>query len=246
MMLLASFTTLSAQVKVIAHRGYWTTEGSAQNSIASILKANEIKAYGSEFDVWLSKEGELYVNHDRMFKGIDIYADSYKEIRAVKLKNGEPIPTLKEFLKASKKHTDLRLILEMKSLPTPEEENAAVGKIVKAVKKYKLLERTDFIAFSMHACLAFRTLLPEAHIYYLGSDEIPQKIKGLGLTGIDYSMKSLKAHPEWIEQAHQLGLKVNVWTVNKEKDMRYFIAQGVDFITTNEPELLQRMISEGK
>ncbi len=34
--------------QVIAHRGYWDTHGSAQNSLASLEKADEIGAYGSE------------------------------------------------------------------------------------------------------------------------------------------------------------------------------------------------------
>ena len=42
--LLASALVLStcgvmAQTQVIAHRGYWKTDGSAQNSIAALLKA---------------------------------------------------------------------------------------------------------------------------------------------------------------------------------------------------------------
>ena len=44
------------KTKVIAHRGYWKTEGSAQNSIRSLERANEIKAYGSEFDVHLTAD----------------------------------------------------------------------------------------------------------------------------------------------------------------------------------------------
>lgn len=41
----------SAQTRVIAHRGFWKTQGSAQNSITSLLKADSIGCYGSEFDV---------------------------------------------------------------------------------------------------------------------------------------------------------------------------------------------------
>ena len=57
--LLLTFCTLVclAQPKVVAHRGYWTTEGSAQNSIASLQKAAEIGCWGSEFDVWMTADG---------------------------------------------------------------------------------------------------------------------------------------------------------------------------------------------
>lgn len=248
--LLLLFLSLScamkAQVQVIAHRGYWDTAGSAQNSITSIIRADEIGVYGSEFDVWRTKEGRLFVNHDRRFKGLDIYSDRYRDVIKIKLDNGERIPSLKHFLKESKKHTELRLICELKSLPSNEEENLAVKEIIEAIKKYDLLDRTDFIAFSLNACISFRQELPTGNVYYLNGDLSPKEIYDLKLTGIDYSVHTLKKHPEWIDEAHQLGLKVNVWTVNKERDMKFFIEKGVDFITTDKPKTLQRLIQENK
>lgn len=58
------------QTKVISHRGYWKTEGSAQNSVTSFLKADSISSYGSELDVWLTADSVLIANHDRVFKGL--------------------------------------------------------------------------------------------------------------------------------------------------------------------------------
>ena len=142
--------------------------------------------------------------------------------------------TTKQFL------TDLGL----KSLSDLSREDLAAEKIVKALRKYGLVERTDIIAFSLNACLAFKKLLPDSKIYYLDGDLTPKKIKKLGLAGIDYSIEALRKHPEWVEQAHKLGLEVNVWTVDKEEDMRYFIDLGVDYITTNYPEQLQQLIGE--
>ena len=53
-----------------------------------------------------------------------------------------------------------------------------------------------------------------------------------------------KKHPEWIKECHDLGMKVNAWTVNDAKDMERLISQGVDFITTNEPVLLQEILKK--
>ena len=39
--LLACIVGMQAQTQVIAHRGFWKTEGSAQNSIAALEKAAE-------------------------------------------------------------------------------------------------------------------------------------------------------------------------------------------------------------
>lgn len=52
----------------------------------------------------------------------------------------------------------------------------------------------------------------------------------------------IKKHPEWIKEAHDLGLKVNVWTVDKAEDMKWLIDQKVDFITTNEPTVAQEIL----
>ncbi|MDO4186701.1 MAG: glycerophosphodiester phosphodiesterase family protein [Bacteroidales bacterium] len=241
-MLCAWCLCISAQVKVVAHRGYWKTSGSAQNSLASVIKADSIGCFGSEFDVWLTADGKLVVDHDKTFKGMNMEENTLKEIRTIKLDNGETLPTLDEYLRCAQKQTTLRLVLEMKPLSTLYREDEAVKKIVKALKKYKLLDRTDIISFSINACIQFKKALPDTKIYYLNGDIWPYRIKALGLAGIDYSMSDFQKHPEWIKEAHEQGLEVNVWTVDKEEDLRYFISQGVDYITTNEPELLQRLL----
>lgn len=236
----------AAQPKVIAHRGYWTLPGSAQNSLASFSKADSVGVFGSEIDVWLTSDNRLIVNHDRIYKGtdIDMERDKANLITQVVLPNGERIPTLNAYLKLVASKPDTRLILEMKSLSDLNREDLAARKIAQALRKHNLLERTDIIAFSINACLAFKKLLPDTKIYYLNGDLPPKSIKALGLAGIDYSMGALRRNPQWIKQAHDLGLEVNVWTVDSEEDLKYFIEQGVDYITTNYPERLQALLKE--
>ena len=45
--------------QIVAHRGFWKTNGSAQNSIAALMKADSVGCYGSEFDVWLTDDDQL-------------------------------------------------------------------------------------------------------------------------------------------------------------------------------------------
>ena len=244
--LLLAGGTVAAQPKVIAHRGYWTAPESAQNSLASFTKADAVGVYGSEIDVWLTADNKLIVNHDRKYKGtdIDMEKSTAKEITAIVLPNGENIPTFDAYLKLVASKPDTRLILEMKSLSDYNREDLAAEKIVRELKKYKVLERTDIIAFSINACLAFKKLLPDTRIYYLNGDLPPKSIKKLGLAGIDYSMGVLRKHPQWVKAAHELGLEVNVWTVDSEEDMKYFIGLGVDYITTDYPERLQALLKK--
>ena len=243
-MLLTGSAAVAAQLKVISHRGYWTAPNSAQNSLASFTKADSVGVFGSEIDVWLTADDKLIVNHDRVYKGTDINMEksTLKEITSIVLPNGENIPTLDAYLRLVAAKPDTRLILEMKSLSDLKREDLAAEKIVKALRKYNLLDRTDIIAFSINACLAFKKLMPDGRIFYLNGDLAPRSIKKLGLTGIDYSMSVLRKNPKWVEQAHKEGLEVNVWTVDTEEDMRYFIDLGVDYITTDYPERLQALL----
>ena len=243
-MLLTGSAAVAAQPKVISHRGYWTAPNSAQNSLASFTKADSVGVFGSEIDVWLTADDKLIVNHDRVYKGTDINMEksTLKEITSIVLPNGENIPTLDAYLRLVAAKPDTRLILEMKSLSDLKREDLAAEKIIKALRKYNLLDRTDIIAFSINACLAFKKLMPDGRIFYLNGDLAPRSIKKLGLTGIDYSMSVLRKNPKWVEQAHKEGLEVNVWTVDTEEDMRYFIDLGVDYITTDYPERLQALL----
>ena len=244
LLLAGAISAASAQPRIIAHRGHWRTAGSAQHSLASFVKADSLGVYGSEMDVWLTADGKLIVNHDRIYRGIDMERSTARTIRSIVLPNGERIPTLDEYLRTVRAHPGTRLVLELKSLADPKREDEAAAKIVRKIRRYGLEERTDYIAFSINACLAFRKEAPEARVWYLEGDLAPHRIAPLGFAGIDYSQEILHAHPEWVDEAHAQGLEVNVWTVDTEEEMRYFIAQGVDFITTNEPELLRRILAE--
>lgn len=233
----------NCKTKVIAHRGYWKTDGSAQNSIRSIVKADSIKAYGSEFDVWLTKDDSLVVNHDRVFKEVNFPESTSAQISEIRLDNGETVPTLREYLTTALKYPDVRLILEVKTYGNDSiRQTLACSKIVDMVNDFGLQKRVDYIAFSLFACKELHRLSPETPVYYLNGDLSPEEIKTLGFKGIDYSYKTLQKHPEWVAEAQRLGLEVNVWTVDDPEIMKDYIRQNVDYITTNYPETLQSLL----
>ena len=244
MVVVCSFThNARAQTKVIAHRGFWKTEGSAQNSITALLKADSIGCYGSEFDVWLTSDGELVVNHDSSFNGIHMEKKSAEEITNLKLANDEHLPTLQQYFEAAQK-TTIKLILELKRLNTPELETETVKKIIAMAKIYNLDNRIEYISFSQHATEEFIRLSPKGTpVYYLNGNLDPQQLKAMGCAGPDYNLKIFKQNPQWIVQCHELGLKVNVWTVNSIENMEWCIQHKIDFITTDEPIALQNLLA---
>ncbi len=232
------------KTKVIAHRGYWKAEGSAQNSIRSLAKADSIGAYGSEFDVWLTADDSLVVNHDRVFKEVNFPEATAAEIAAIRLDNGETVPSLSEYLEAAKVYSRPRLILEVKTYGNDSvRQTLACEKIIRTVDAAGLHDRTDYIAFSLFACKEIHRLSPDSRVYYLNGDLSPKEIKELGFAGIDYSYNALAKHPDWIDEAKKEGLEVNVWTVDASEKMDELLLKEVDYITTNLPELLQSKIT---
>lgn len=224
----------AAQTKIVAHRGYWDCAGSAQNSITSLKLADKIGCYGSEFDVHLTKDGVIVVHHDQNVGKIDIQTSTYKALKKERLRNGEKIPTLEQYLDAGK-DLSCKLVLEIKRQMVQSHEDSLVRQCVDMVKSKGLTDRIVWISFSGKACELLHQLLPDAHIQYLLGDWDPKTIKAKGLSGIDYEQKVMALHPEWIKECHDLGLVVNVWTVNDLNTINQFIKAGVDFITTNAP-----------
>jgi len=235
-----------AQTKVIAHRGYWDCEGSAQNSIASLQKAQELQIYGSEFDVWLTSDGVLVVNHDDAIQGLKIENAPYSQLKDIRLKNGETLPTLEAYLQQGKKDGKTKLILEIKPHSTKEKEDRAVAAVVEMVEKSGMKKQTEYISFSLNICKELVRLSPEAEVAYLNGDLSPQELKALRINGIDYHLSVLQKNKHWIDEARQLKMKVNVWTINKEEDMQEMIVAGVDFITTDNPVLAKDLVQKSK
>lgn len=222
--------------QVIAHRGYWKTEGSAQNSISSLQNTYKIGVYGSEFDVHITRDGVVVVFHDDDVEGIKIENANYADIKDKRLKNGEAIPTLSEYLEAAKPLGDMKLILEVKEHVQKSDEDRCIDAALKMVKEAGLESRTEYISFSKHACDYIVRNLPGAKVSYLNGDLSPLQAKEAGYTGIDYQDKVFKKNPSWIKEAKKLNLVTNVWTVNDLKEIKQFFKQGIDYVTTNEPE----------
>jgi len=234
---------MQAQTKVIAHRGYWDCEGSAQNSITSLQKAQELSIYGSEFDVWMTSDGVLVVNHDTHIEGLKIEDTPFAQLKDLQLKNGEKLPTLEAYLKQGRKDKNTRLILELKPHSDKDKEDKATVAVVKMVEKAGVKKQTEYISFSLNICKELVRIDPKAVVAYLNGDLSPQELKSLKINGIDYNLKVLQKNKHWIDEAHKLKLTVNVWTVNDDADIQEMIDAGVDYITTDRPTVAKALLS---
>lgn len=237
--------TLAQQSKTIAHRGAWKNTNAPQNTIASLQEAIKLGVWGSEFDVHLTKDNILVVNHDNDFYGMDIATSTYQELLSKKHPNGESISTAEEYLKAGLKQKKTKLIYELKTNKLGTERTLeAARQSIDLVKKLKAQKMVEYIAFSYEACLKLRELDKNAKIHFLNGNKTPEELAQINLSGFDYHFSVLKKNPDWIKQAQNLKLKTNVWTVNSEEEMHYFIDSKIDYITTDEPELLQKILKK--
>ena len=113
---------------IVAHRGFWNCEeaGYAKNSIAALRCAQEAGFWGSEFDVNMTSDGVLLVYHDSDVEGKKIEKHPYAEFKDFKIKNGETIPTIDEFLEQGKKYPETMLVYELKPHSCAEVEDRFV------------------------------------------------------------------------------------------------------------------------
>lgn len=237
--------TAVAQPKIVAHRGYWRTDGSAQNSITSLQKAAAVGCYGSEFDVWLTADGVPVVFHDATIDGIRIEDTTFATLMNHRLQNGEFIPTLQQYLTEGSKIEGCQLILEIKPHRNEVRDKRIADMCVELVRTLGLEKKTEYISFSKVVCQRLHEITPDSKVAYLNGELAPAQIKEMGLTGIDYNEKVFVKHPEWLQEAKQLGVEVNVWTVDGEENLRHHAnLQGVDLITTNDPEILKGILAE--
>ena len=237
--------TAVAQPKIVAHRGYWRTDGSAQNSITSLQKAAAVGCYGSEFDVWLTADGVPVVFHDATIDGIRIEDTTFATLMNHRLQNGEFIPTLQQYLTEGSKIEGCQLILEIKPHRNEVRDKRIADICVELVRTLGLEKKTEYISFSKVVCQRLHEITPDSKVAYLNGELAPAQIKEMGLTGIDYNEKVFVKHPEWLQEAKQLGVEVNVWTVDGEENLRHHVnLEGVDLITTNDPEILKGILAE--
>ena len=230
--------------QVIAHRGAWKKKGLPENSIASLREAIRIKCFGSEFDIHLTLDSVMVINHDPVFLGIPIAKSTYQQLLAKKLSNGESIPTLESYLKEGMKQKNTKLILEIKPQKMGKERDMYLTeKVLKMVRDLKAEPWAEYISFGYDICQYIVANMPGAKVAYLNGDVAPEKVKADGITGLDYHYSNFQKN-NWIAPAKKLGITVNAWTVNTVPEMEWLIANEVEYITTNEPELLFETIKK--
>jgi glycerophosphoryl diester phosphodiesterase len=241
-------TSSAQQTKIIAHRGAWKEFNLPENSIASLEKAIELKCEGAEFDVRRTLDGVLVVNHDPVYYGDTIQTNTYAFLNRNKLSNGESLPTLEEyFLKGTQDKHKTLLICEIKAaIKDKEQDYLATIETLALAKKLKIEKRIVYISFSKDILSWIKEKQPTATVLYLESDLSIDAVAQNKFDGINLHYTSFKNNSQLSATAKNAGLKIGSWTVNELSDLAILQAQGVEWITTNQPLQFQKKLKDSK
>lgn len=247
-LLVLGSTLTNAQTKIIAHRGF--SSAAPENTLAAFQKAIEIKANYFELDVHKTKDDSLVVIHDssidrtssNSMKG-KISEIKYNELTAFKVGypqkfgdayGNEKIPTLREALKFAK--GKIKVCIEIKVYGVEKE-------VLEIVNDLEMNDEVIIFSFYYPVLAKIRKLDNDIPILYLISlaDKMTidyAKVIGANAIGVGYGTTITK---EYLGFAHENGIEVWKWTVNKEEEMQQLIGLGLDGLITNFPEKALKM-----
>ncbi len=222
---------------IIAHRG--DPSHALENSAEAFRLALALPVDLIEFDVRKSRDNVLYVMHDRETgrtcdRNIDIERSTSDEIGTLRLRNGEPVPTLGDVLGLVAGKVGLNI--EVKS------EGAGA---LTAAQLVGAGYRGDVLisSFKEREVLDAKRVMPDAPVSGIfdvfAPGEVPAYRK-MGYRCISLKMKTVTQ--ELVARCHEANIKVYVWTVDGEEDMRKLVSWGVDAIYSNDPALLKKVV----
>ncbi len=143
-------------------------------------------------------------------------------LTSIELSAGEYLPTVEQYIRTAMEQNKTGLVVEIKP-------------------SGKSIERTLELTDKLEQVLKIDPLAKTA---YLGSNKSVEEISQSRMRGVDFNISMFRKDPLLVKKAKERGLTVNVWTVNSEEDLRAMIDLRVDYITTNEPELLFKILAK--
>jgi len=230
---------------VIAHRG--SSGQLPENTGTAFELAVEQRADMIETDLHETKDGAIVLSHDaelaRLGGDGEILDRTLAEVQSLDAGRGEAIPRLEEALDALGGR--IAWNLELKK-PLQGYYPRVEAKALEAVASRGWLPETIFSSFYDPILERLRERSAEARVALLVSRRFPDgalaRARALGAEAI-HPEASITT-PELVAAAHDAGLPVHVFTVDREAEMRRFLGMGVDGLFTNLPARMVSILHE--
>lgn len=253
-----------AKCNVISHRG--ANMVAPQNTIIAFKKSIEIGCDGFETDIHLTKDGIPVVCHNFTIDETSTGKGAIKDMTLEQLRafdfgkykgeefEGVKIPTLDEFLEISKSMGDDMKVLdiELKSEHFGEAGTELAEKTIDAVKNHGLFDKLLISSFDPALLVVCKKVDKNCKTGILYS---PNSTMGFKISthpvGFAKEIGADALHPfymyvtkGYVKRAHNAGLQVNPWTINDEKRVKKLLKAGVDGIITDNPGLVNMILTE--
>ena len=237
---------------MMAHRGY--SAAAPENTIEALLAAADIGVQSVEFDVQMTKDGEIILLHDDSLDRTTgyhakIWDVTYDQIRELDASVGfrdetgldypaTRIPTLDSALKAVK---DSGLFCNIEIKRTGHDAGIE-AKTVEIIRANDFLDQCDVTSQDYSTLEAVRAADPEvltAYTTVIGLGDI-ENLEAADIISIQESFATYQE----VQRLHAAGKRVFVWTINDADVMEKLISLNVDAILTNDPSLGQEVLND--
>lgn len=239
---------------IYGHRG--ASGYAPENTLEAFELAAKMGAAGVELDVHLSKDGELIVAHDEAIDRVANGSGLIREMTTAELKKfrfnkthpeyeNATVPTLREVYELLKPY-GLHINVELKN--SRIHYKGLEEKCIELAAELGMTDRVLYSSFNHHSLLHVKEIdasLPCGLLYDATLVRPWIYAKDLGMNALHPHFSELLI-PGECEEAHVLGLEVNPWTVNEEKDIIATIKAGADRIITNYPDRALALLNSMK
>ena len=238
-------------VEIIGHRG--ASADAPENTLAAMKLAWEQGADWVKCDVLVSKDGHPVVLRDETVKRVagvkkEVADQTLKELRSLDVGRwkdarfaGERIPTLAQVL--AHVPAGKRLCVELECAP----EGVAV--ILQTIEASGVSpDQVRLLSFSTETLAAVKKLRPDLSTSWMADDEHPRadvliaKARSAGADGVNI-VASSEIDRALLDQVHNAGLRLDVWTVDDPAEARRLTEAGVNGITTNRPGWVREQLT---
>ena len=217
----------------IGHRGSRAYE--PENTLRSFKKAIELGVDAVELDVRRTKDDKIVVIHDakvdRTTNGKGLVSElTLEEIKQLVTEKGEKIPTLEEALDFLDKK--VKILVELK-------ETGLEKQVLSLIHERGLKKNVMIVSFLGEALRKIRELDDEVDIGLIYVRHRNPINVALELRA-NYILPLYRfIHTADVKKAHEKGLKVIVWTINKREEVSEYVKKGVDGIASDKPDILK-------
>ena len=232
---------------VMAHRGL--SADAPENTLYAFSDAISVGADFIELDVQQTRDGVLVVMHDSNLKrttGVnkDIWDVDYADIQNLDAGSwfdpayaNARIPTLEETLQ----FVDKRAKLNIEIKPTKHGSDTLEQDVAELITRYQYTDACYVTSFSYGSLKKVKEANPEIRTGYLMSVAYGQFYS---LKYADaFSLNKVFVTSQVVNAAHQQGKQIFAWTVNSMSEVRSLCNLHVDSIITDDPVMVQNVIS---